>query len=231
MDSYYFLHTRSLCGVEYRTYKSGLMVLNSLALEMIGAEKRIKNATVYENPLYVQLFSDYAETDGIITFIEQCTSIDCDIDSDAMFDAAFPMQDAGFMGVDFSGITGITISRQVTDSASLHHCRICFWDRLIKLGRDEDLLALLNLRFPTFSFTKDAQKDLLWWKHNRTEVLDSIISLLDDIPANPFTGGIGKTEVLSNTTNPVASKRITQEARLTYTFGSITTIHRCKDHY
>lgn len=231
MDSYFFLHTRSLCGVDYNTYKAGLMRLNSLTEEMCVGEKRIKNAAVYENPLYGNLCEDYAETDVILKFIEQCASVNQDIDNDVMFDAAYPKKDVGFLGIKFSGIAGIADYRKVVDSAALGNCRIKFLDRLIKYGDDRDLPAILKLRYPRFEFSNDALDDLFWWKRNVIDIVDTVIKLLDDILEHPFTGGYGKTEALSHSANPVASKRITQEDRLTYTYGEITKIHRCKEHY
>ena len=231
MDSYYFLHTRSLCGVDYDTYKAGLMRLNSLTAEMGAGEKRIKNAAVYENPLYGKLCEEYAETDVILKFIEQCASANQDIDNDVMFNAAYPKMDVGFLGIKFTGIAGIADYRKVVDSVTLGKCRIKFLDRLIKYGEDRDLPTILMLRYPDYDFTNDAMKDMLWWKNNNIVFVDTIIKLLDDIPAHPFTGGYGKTEALSHSANPVASKRITQEDRLTYTYGVMTKIHRCKEHY
>ena len=148
-----------------------------------------------------------------------------------MFESIYPMQNVGFMGVNFTKITGIAHERQIVDSMSLYNCRNLFFVRLIKEGQDKDLPLLLKYRFPTFVFSNDAQNDLLWWKNKNVDVINTIIDLLDDIPRNPFTGGLGKTEVLSNTTNPVVSKRITQKDRLTYTYGKMTKIHRCKEHY
>lgn len=231
MDSYYFLHTRSLCNIDYCTYKAGLTVLNSLTLEMQEEEKRLKNEAVYKNPLYVQLFDDYAETAAIIQFIEQCASIDTDIVNDAMFQTKYPNKSAGFWGVSFVGISGIASNRMVVDSASLKECRKCFLDNCIKHGNDKDLPVILLNRFPAFSFTKEAQDDLLWWKHNAKGLLGTVIDLLDDIPFHPFTGGLGKTEVLKNRTPSTSSKRITHEDRLTYSYGTITSIQRCKEHY
>lgn len=231
MDNFYFLHTRSLCNIDYNSYKAGLTVLNSLTLEMIDNEKRLKNEAIYQNPLYPQLLCDYAETGMIIQFIEQCTNVNTDIDTDAEFERNYPQTNVGFWGITFTGISGIDAKRQVTNTVSLQACRKFFFDNLIKHGKDKDLSTLLQSRFPKFSFTVDAQKDLLWWKYNGDGLLDTVIKLLDDIPIHPFTGGLGKTEVLSSTKIPIASKRITREDRLTYTFGTVTTIHRCKEHY
>lgn len=231
MDSYYFLHTGSLCDINYDIYKSGLMALNSLSAEMQAFEIRIKNSTVYDNPLYEQLCVDYAETDVILKFIEQCRLVTCEIDNDASFCKVYPNEDAGFLGVNFNGTVGIADYRKVVDTPSLVNCRNKHLERLIKVTADKELPTLLKLRYPNYIFTIDALKDFTWWKHNRIDIVDVIIRLLDDIPAHPHAGGMGKTEVLSHTTIPVASKRITHGDRLTYTFGKTTTIHRCKEHY
>lgn len=231
MDSHYFLHTRSLCNIDYTSYKAGLTELNSLNLEMGDTERKLKHRAIYLNPLYIRLLNDYAETSVIIQFIEQCTCVEVDIDTDAEFEKYYPQSNAGFLGVNFAGINDIAVKRQVTSSLSLQVCRTLFLDNLIKKGEDKDLPMLLQCRFPMFSFSTDAQKDLLWWKYNDNRVLDSIIDLLNDILVHPFTGGRGKTEVLSNTKTPIASKRITQKDRLTYTCGEKTIIHSCKGHY
>lgn len=231
MDSYYFLHTGSLCDIGYEAYKAGLTELNSLTLEMLDNEIILKNDAIYYNPLYEKLFSDNAETGVIIQFIEQCTLVDNDIDNDAIFEVKYPCVNAGFFGVNFRATTGIASQRQVVDEVSLCSCRKYFLDGCIKTSDDKDLPDLLRRRFPKFRFSIKAQEDLLWWKHKRIEVMDIVIDLLDDITSNPFTGGFGKTEVLSNTKIPIASKRITHADRLTYTFGEETTIHRCKEHY
>lgn len=232
MDSYYFLHTKSLCNIDYGAYKAGLTELNSLTLEMQADEKKLKSGAVYHNPLYMTLCSDNSETGAIIQFIEQCKLDDNDIDSDDLFQLKYPNKGAGFLGVNFVGIAGIASQRQVTDASTLQICRNFFLENLIKYGNDRDLPSLLLSRFPYFLFSPEALNDLLWWKKNGNGILDTVIKLLDDIPNHPYTGGIGKTEALSNTQIPVASKRITQKDRITYTFGAITTtIHRCKEHY
>lgn len=231
MDRFYFLHTKSLCDIDYESYKSGLTALNSLTIEKLDDEKILKNIAIFQNPFYVKLCEDCSETAVILQFIEQCKSEDKDIDSDAMFQEQYPDRWVGFLGINFGNTTGVAYQRQVIDISSLLKCRIYFYDNLIKYGDDVDLSLSLQYRFPSFSFTRDAINDLLWWKHNRRSKLDSIITLLDDIISNPFTGGLGKTEVLSNSNTPIISKRITQGDRLTYTYGEKTIIHHCKGHY
>lgn len=232
MDSYYFLHTKSICIVDYNTYKSGLMMLNSLAQRLSSYEIKIKNKALYSNPLYVRLFSDYSETGVIIQFIEQCMSVEQDIENDKMFEELYPKQNVGFLGVDFNKILGVASQRQIVDLNSLQNCRNLYFERLIKEGQDKDLTLILAHRFPNFIFSKDALNDLLWWKHqNKIDEINTIIGLLDDVLTHPFSGGLGKTEVLTHTINPIVSKRINQKDRLTYTVGKKATIYRCKDHY
>ena len=231
MNSYYFLHAKSLCNIEYDIYKSGLIALNALVPEMREDEKRLKSNVVYQNPLYVQLLKDYAETSAIIQFIEQSTTDENNIDTDAVFQSMYPDRGVGFLGINFNKILGIAPQRQVVNFSSLRICRKYHYDNLIKYGNDKIISSSLMCRFPKFVFSAKAQEDLLWWKHNRIEIVDSVLALLDDILINPFTGGIGKTEVLSRTKITIASKRITQEDRLTYTFGEITKVIRCKGHY
>lgn len=231
MDSYYFLRTKSLSDVDYNAYKSGLMTLNSLTLEMFADEKRLKHGALYQDSLYAKLCEDYAETSAILQFIEQCTTVSTNIDTDNVFQTEYPNKWVGFLGINFTKIEGIHPQRQVVDSATLKTCRIYFWVELIKKGSDDELPSLLKSLFPNYSFSNDALCDLLWWKHNRIEMLDTIIELLNDITVNPFTGGLGKTEVLSYTKEQVVAKRITQKDRLTYTYGKKTVIHRCKEHY
>lgn len=232
MDSIYFLHTKSLSNNDYQTYKSGLLTLNALAEELLDDEKVNKSFFVYDSPLYIQLCEDCSETRVILKFIEQCPTVDVDIDSDSMFNSEYPLCDVGFWGINFDGILNIAPERQIIDYESLSLCRSLFFARLIMYGNDNDFGFLLKRRFPQLCFTNEAQEDLLWWKHTHISFLDGIIRLLDDIPAHPFTGGLGKTEVLSNTTNTVSSKRITHEDRLSYTFDAkMITIHRCKGHY
>lgn len=58
-----------------------------------------------------------------------------------------------------------------------------------------------------------------------------IKELLADIENNPFVGGKGKTEILSNTSGK-ASKRIIKKDRIIYTFTQEKIIiHQCRGHY
>lgn len=58
-----------------------------------------------------------------------------------------------------------------------------------------------------------------------------IKELINDIPINPFNGGIGHTEVLKGLGGK-ASKRITKQHRIVYTFNNKQVIiHQCRGHY
>ena len=63
------------------------------------------------------------------------------------------------------------------------------------------------------------------------DLWELILDLLLDVKVHPFTGGKGKTEVLTKQAG-VASKRINDEHRLIYSLkdGKIK-IYRCRGHY
>ena len=66
-------------------------------------------------------------------------------------------------------------------------------------------------------FTKNALKDLKYWKKQKNkEILLRIESLLNDIVKNPFDG-IGNPEPLRYQLSGYWSRRITKEHRLIYT--------------
>ena len=66
-------------------------------------------------------------------------------------------------------------------------------------------------------FTKNALKDLKYWKKQKNkEILLRIESLLNDIIKNPFEG-IGNPEPLKYQLSGYWSRRITKEHRLIYT--------------
>ena len=66
-------------------------------------------------------------------------------------------------------------------------------------------------------FTKNALKDLKYWKKQKNkEILLRIESLLNDIIKNPFEG-IGNPEPLKYQLSSYWSRRITKEHRLIYT--------------
>lgn len=65
-------------------------------------------------------------------------------------------------------------------------------------------------------FTKNALKDLKYWKKtNNTSIKERISILLQDIIEHPFSG-IGKPEALKHQLKGYWSRRITKEHRIVY---------------
>mgnify|MGYP005992763997 CR=1 FL=1 len=65
-------------------------------------------------------------------------------------------------------------------------------------------------------FTKNALKDLKYWKKtNNTSIQERITLLLKDIVKHPFSG-IGKPEALKHRLKGYWSRRITKEHRIVY---------------
>ena len=82
-------------------------------------------------------------------------------------------------------------------------------------------------------FTKNALKDLKYWKKQKNkEILLRIESLLNDILKNPFDG-IGNPEPLRYQLSGYWSRRITKEHRLIYTIkdGKIIIVTALRYHY
>ena len=82
-------------------------------------------------------------------------------------------------------------------------------------------------------FTKNALKDLKYWKKQKNkEILLRIESLLNDIIKNPFEG-IGNPEPLKYQLSGYWSRRITKEHRLIYTIndGKIIIVTALRFHY
>ena len=82
-------------------------------------------------------------------------------------------------------------------------------------------------------FTKNALKDLKYWKKQKNkEILLRIESLLNDILKNPFDG-IGNPEPLRYQLSGYWSRRITKEHRLIYMIkdGKIIIVTVLRYHY
>lgn len=83
-----------------------------------------------------------------------------------------------------------------------------------------------------YFFEKSAIDDLLSWVRDDKRYISRIISLIEDIPINPFMGGLGKTEILKHNWAGKCSKRIVKKDRVIYTYTETKiTIHRCREHY
>jgi Txe/YoeB family toxin of toxin-antitoxin system len=95
----------------------------------------------------------------------------------------------------------------------------------------EDLTRI----YPNYTFSQEAFDDLIYWKNENKLLYERLHILLKDIEAHPFTGGLGKTEVLKETSGN-ASKRLNDEHRVQYSLEGkgnekVIYILRCKEHY
>ena len=110
-----------------------------------------------------------------------------------------------------------------------------FLDWLISLAKELKLNCEKNIidffSFGPFYFEQRAIDDIIAWYFNDKRYLNRIKILIRDILQNPFIGGKGHTEILSNT-NGKSSKRIVDKDRIVYTYAKERiTIHQCRYHY
>ncbi len=96
---------------------------------------------------------------------------------------------------------------------------------------EESLKKYLGFEKYTICFSTNFLTQLFNWKKENEVEFNKILSLMKDVQIHPFTGGIGKTENLSNR-GKEASKRITLLDRLSYSLANnIVTFIACKGHY
>lgn len=144
-------------------------------------------------------------------------------------DVNFPDDCNAFAGFEFSHTT-IPVDRQVYNIATYD----IFVTNCLKFGVVNNANTMrenLQLLFPRLVFEQRAVEETLDWKNSNPGLYSRLIDLFIDIPENPFTGGIGETEVLRHV-NGVASKRINQAHRVTYRpEGNTITVLACNGHY
>ncbi|OPB57830.1 hypothetical protein BAX95_08085 [Elizabethkingia meningoseptica] len=81
-------------------------------------------------------------------------------------------------------------------------------------------------------FDEQALQDIDAWIYDDERYIKRIIQLLSDIPTNPYTGGLGKTEMLKHNLSGKCSKRIVGRDRIVYSYTETKiTIHSCREHY
>jgi toxin YoeB len=105
------------------------------------------------------------------------------------------------------------------------------WIESITVGINLNSHENILLEFPEdlYEFDTRAINDIISWYYDDKRFLVRIKQLIEDIKANPFLGGKGKTEVLGNGR---ASKRIIKKDRIIYTYTQNKIfIHQCRGHY
>jgi len=81
------------------------------------------------------------------------------------------------------------------------------------------------------TFTPDAFEDFADWAKQDKKVYRKIVSLINDIRRQPFTG-LGKPEPLKHELKGCWSRRITEEHRLVYKVTDIEiVVVSCRFHY
>lgn len=97
----------------------------------------------------------------------------------------------------------------------------------IELKDYESIVKLFPI--DKFNFDNRAIEDIIFWFYDDKRYLVRIKELLNDIGANPFLGGKGRTENLGGGR---ASKRIVKKDRVVYTYTNDRIfIHQCRGHY
>lgn len=222
MRNFYLLDA-SLTVSSVAELENGLKNLNSLVIESDKEkDKFIRSSSIWEYDtsvgiVYELLFSPHIinpELQRILpglfnSFIEQ----DIIYNTDAEIDADYPDSYNAFVGINFIGIN-CSVIRQIYDSNSYS----IFVVNCLKFGRIRDkyeMKASLTTLYPNYTFSERAVDECLAWKQNDLHIYTKLFELFDDITQNPFTGGIGLTEVLRHDGGTI-SKRINLAHRVTY---------------
>ena len=80
-------------------------------------------------------------------------------------------------------------------------------------------------------YTKQAQRDLKYWRRAERSVIGKIDELIADIQTHPFAG-LGQPEPLKHDLAGFWSRRITREHRLVYRVDAgVLYITACRFHY
>jgi len=115
------------------------------------------------------------------------------------------------------------------NSSDLYEWSNLCYSRIIE--GEEKLRLYLRFTKYTVSFERSFMEQFLEWKNTDFEQFKYLLLLMRDIQENPFSGGMGQTENLSYR-GKEASKRVTQEDRLSYSLEkNHVTFIACKGHY
>lgn len=188
---------------------------------------------VYSSPIYRKL-CDLGTLNGlavnaIFQFIGKCKSIDHIIENETDCFQKRGHWPVGFLGFDFTNTT-VSTDFQIVNVASYCSIKKAYLKNP-KYVDDNLIPIVLKYLYDAYDFSDDAINDIISWKNSDYQTYEKLFSLLDDIKQNPFTGGLGKTEVLRKN-DGVASKRLTHEDRVTYKAEAHRfTILRCREHY
>lgn len=228
----YYLHTAAITNtgnlIEDLSKLMGVKYNNMTSNDILYKYSDIWNSNTIQS-LYGLSNSNGFAINAILKFITQCESINQCIDNEYDCFSKRGHLPVGFLGIDFAN-TSISSDYQISDAHSFMVKKRRFLQDPNNVS-DNDIDKVLKYLYPNYDFQNDAIKDIVDLKNNQTNLYKQMFPLLDDICNNPFTGGLGKTEVLHNS-DGIASKRLTDEHRITYKAksGHFDILH-CKGHY
>ena len=225
----FFLLNEAIDVGDFDAFKIGMSEL--VALEKAADDLLMKHKSVYNLAIMNDLYSNFGYDEQIIsTFIEQLSPTPNYIDDEVIFDAIYPNDTNGFLGIDFTGIP-IPLDRQITNENDSIGFKNLFIRKVLANGNQGKIRSILNFIFPHYVFEPRAIDEITYWNLENFELYERLLELLSDIQLHPFTGGLGKTEVLKNQSG-IASKRLTHEDRVTYSLkNNEIKILACKGHY
>jgi|ERR1017187_16448 Txe/YoeB family toxin of toxin-antitoxin system len=233
----FYLYELALRVNSINDLEDGLQSLNQIIVNRDAQRDRLLcNDTIWEcDTTQCRIYDLFggivnAELQRIVPFIFRSFTSQANIYNNSQeFDNDFPNDCNGFTGFNFSN-TAVERERQIINLTSYHsfvnECR-----RFGHIADVDEMQENLMALFPNFKFEQRAIEDTLKWKNGNVGLYKRLLALFDDIPVNPFTGGIGETEVLKGMKG-LASKRINLEHRVTYRLSEDQfTIHACSGHY
>jgi|GEM_PF-449059 len=229
----FYLYNQAIEIEDLDEFKAGMLNLNGAKAKSSNFDEFLKSSRIYDEvSILMAICENWSqESDIIIKFIEQLTSIEKAISDEEDLNALYPNDCNGFMGIDFEDIS-ISPELQITDLDSFNDFKKRHFIRKKIVDKDE-LDHILDFLYPDYSFEDRAIDDVTYWNEENIDMYERLHNVLEDVRENPFTGGIGKTEVLSHQKGKgVASKRINGGDRLTYSLkDDAITILACKGHY
>ncbi len=228
--NYFFLYNESIDLKDFGSFKSGMTEL--VVIEREEDDHFRKHETIWNLAVITHMYSNFGgqEEQAIYKFIEQLSSTQTYINSQDTFNEIYPNCGNAFLGIDFSN-SNIPYEIQVTHSDSFDNFKKGYYASLNVQGNIAQLNTIVAFLFPTYSFSLRAMGDITYWNSTSPDLYKRLLELLHDVKLNPFTGGLGKTEVLKNKSG-VASKRLDGEHRITYSVNDTgIEIHSCKGHY
>jgi Txe/YoeB family toxin of toxin-antitoxin system len=226
----YYIHTPAINSANPIKDISELM---NIKQNMSDKDILHRYSDIYNSPVFDKLYS-LGESNGlavnaILKFIGGCKSIDQIIENEKDCFQKRGHWPVGFLGFDFT-TTMVSADFQIFNVDTYKSTKKKYLQNPNYVS-DDIIPIVLKYLYSSYDFSNDAIADVVSLKHGDCQIYEKLFSLLDDISQNPFTGGLGKTEVLRKN-DGVASKRLTQEDRIRYKAEAHRfTIFRCREHY